>query len=410
MSIAAIAGASYLVDCGSYDDHRHDTSADDTWDASGSDKDAGGDADANVGESDAGDNENDAGSNTDGGINEEFIKVWGDTPCPIDFSLTTPNEALANQDDICLLLGPWDIARLAGGGSMDGPGYGCGIRVEDTRSLGATVCKTPMEFTRGTGDGICPEGYTVASPVVVQADLAAACSVLGAGDIARLAGGASMSGPDADCAISEKDDRQLDSTVCAMLYFMEAQGDTPCPLGWNLVSPATARAKKDAICSKLDTWDVVRLEGGGSMDGPGYGCGVRDEDTRSLGHSLCAKPIAAEPPPDPPQGSPTVTSVPYSEHPASVPVEMAVVCMTGPNSPIPDGESATCPVVKWGGLTYWAFSYFDNRDSMGIVGYDKAGNIVSQVEKVGARYVWKATVDGNTVTFWGQANATVVFP
>ena len=27
------------------------------------------------------------------------------------------------------------------------------------------------------------------------------------------------------------------------------------------------------------------------MDGPGYGCTIRDRDTRNLGHSVCKKPL-----------------------------------------------------------------------------------------------------------------------
>jgi hypothetical protein len=55
--------------------------------------------------------------------------------------LVTPQEALANQNAYCALLGDYDIIRLANGGSMDGPGYGCKIRYEDRRDLGGVLCR-----------------------------------------------------------------------------------------------------------------------------------------------------------------------------------------------------------------------------------------------------------------------------
>ncbi len=64
-------------------------------------------------------------------------------------------------------------------------------------------------------------------------------------------------------------------------------GDTPCPSGYVPASPQEARANVNAICSQLGAWDIVRLAGGGSIDGPGYGCGIRDYDTRGMGHAVC---------------------------------------------------------------------------------------------------------------------------
>lgn len=39
--------------------------------------------------------------------------------------------------------------------------------------------------------------------------------------------------------------------------------------------------------SGMGTWYIVRLSDGGSVDGRGYQCRSRDEDTRSIGHVLC---------------------------------------------------------------------------------------------------------------------------
>ncbi|WP_437945037.1 hypothetical protein WME98_29205 [Sorangium sp. So ce296] len=214
-------------------------------------------------------------------------RVVGDTACPTGYSLATPAEALANQAAVCSKLGTWDIARLSGGGSMDGPGYGCGIRSTDTRSLGHSVCKQAVQFTRGIGDGVCPSGYTVANSMVARANQSSICSTLGTWDIARLAGGGSMDGPGYGCGIRDADSRSLGNTVCVQLDFVRPVGDKPCPAGSALISPQEARARQAELCGKLGTWDIARLDGGGSMDGPGYGCAIRDSDTRTLGNALC---------------------------------------------------------------------------------------------------------------------------
>jgi hypothetical protein len=85
---------------------------------------------------------------------------------------------------------------------------------------------------------------------------------------------------------------------------------------------------------------------------------------------------------------------------------MKVTCTQGPGT---GAMAATCPVIQWGGYTYWAFSYSDNRVSMGIVAYDAAGKVVAQWEKSGSRYVYAITVDstGRNVTFAGQSDAKI---
>ncbi len=213
--------------------------------------------------------------------------VVGDTTCPTNYSLATKDEAQANQGAICGQLGTWDIARLSGGGSMDGGGYGCGVRSLDTRGLGNSVCKKPVAFLDGVGDGVCPSGYTKANSMVARANSSAICSTLGTWDVARLAGGGSMDGPGYGCGIRDSDARNLGNTVCVQLSFVKKYGDASCPAGSALISPQEARARQSELCSKLGTWDIARLDGGGSMDGAGYGCGIRDFDNRSLGNSIC---------------------------------------------------------------------------------------------------------------------------
>ncbi|MBL8916849.1 MAG: serine/threonine protein kinase [Archangium sp.] len=55
------------------------------------------------------------------------------------------------------------------------------------------------------------------------------------------------------------------------------------------VTVAEARAHAQRLCALLEQWDIARLAGGGSMDGPGYQCKVRERDPRDLGVSLCRR-------------------------------------------------------------------------------------------------------------------------
>jgi hypothetical protein len=213
-------------------------------------------------------------------------QVVGDTACPSGYSLATLDEVLANQDAACNQLDTWDIARLSDGGSISGPGYGCKVRRRDTRDLGHAVCKKPMKLTRETGDGVCPSGYTVANTMVARANAALICNYLGPWDIVRLSDG-SMSGSGYGCTTRARDTRSLGHTMCVELDFVKVIGDKPCPAGTALLSPRMARARKAELCNELGPWDIGRLDGGGSMSGSGYGCKIRDRDTRPLGHALC---------------------------------------------------------------------------------------------------------------------------
>jgi hypothetical protein len=69
-----------------------------------------------------------------------FFRVTGET-CPIFSTLVTYKEAVENQALLSKKLDTWDIAKLADGGSMDGPGYNSKIREKDDRSFGHALCK-----------------------------------------------------------------------------------------------------------------------------------------------------------------------------------------------------------------------------------------------------------------------------
>ena len=99
-----------------------------------------------------------------------------------------------------------------------------------------------------------------------------------------------------------------------------------------------------------------------------------------------------------------------------------VITMPAPDGPTPDGmkvaslagpdilqPAPACPVLAIGSFTLWPMSYIDNRVSFGMVMYDPLWEIVQQVEKPGARYIYQITTDENaqTVSFVGQANQAV---
>jgi hypothetical protein len=71
--------------------------------------------------------------------------------------------------------------------------------------------------------------------------------------------------------------------------FAVSNTDGSCPTGYQLATPQQARAQVQRACGVLGEWYIARLAGGGSMDGRGYQCKIRDADTRSLGNSLCSK-------------------------------------------------------------------------------------------------------------------------
>lgn len=95
--------------------------------------------------------------------------------------------------------------------------------------------------------------------------------------------------------------------------------------------------------------------------------------------------------------------------PPPVPAGLKVACLTGPNVLT---SSKTCPVVKYKGITTWAFSFIDNRVSMALVSYDASNKVVRNVTMNGARYVWNmiSSVHTKTVLIEGQSNQRFTVP
>jgi hypothetical protein len=74
--------------------------------------------------------------------------------------------------------------------------------------------------------------------------------------------------------------------------------------------------------------------------------------------------------------------------------------------------SPTSEVIKWKGLTYWTFTYNNNRDVTAIIAFDSFNKFAGRFEMGGARYVSKITIDHafETITLHGQGGQTITFP
>lgn len=100
---------------------------------------------------------------TAAGVSAQDFKVFpGDNACGAGYRLATYAEASGQRQAACAVLGEWYIARLAGGGSMDGPGYQCKTREKDDRQLGHSLCVPGLDTgyyyrltTQFRGDDMC---------------------------------------------------------------------------------------------------------------------------------------------------------------------------------------------------------------------------------------------------------------
>ena len=222
----------------------------------------------------------------------DFLRANGDSPCASG-SFVTVKEARQVTQTLCRQLNTWDIARLANGASLSGPGYGCEIKRKDDRKLGHSLCKRNPAFFTMSGDAkaysrVCAnQNAVLVNMLEYQANKTQACNRMGQWYIARIEGGASVDGPGYSCKSRKGDSRDLGHSLCAKYTYSRPSAGASCRPGFKLATPNQVRRSNSAACSKLGQWDIVRLAGGGSMDGPGYGCKVRLKDTRPLGHSLC---------------------------------------------------------------------------------------------------------------------------
>ena len=98
--------------------------------------------------------------------------------------------------------------------------------------------------------------------------------------------------------------------------------------------------------------------------------------------------------------NPVVASIPRVQAPA-IPDDLVYATMIGPDSLT---MTANSPVLRYGGVTYWAFSFLANDDAMAIVAYTAAGVQRQRWDRGIARYLWQITTDpvARTVSFHGQ--------
>ena len=102
---------------------------------------------------------------------------------------------------------------------------------------------------------------------------------------------------------------------------------------------------------------------------------------------------------------PVIRVVPTASHPA-VPPELKIDPATGPTAS--DLASET-QVLTLGNYTYWAADYVDDRLSMCLLAFDADDRLIRQLEKTGARRMWKMTLDeeGQAITYHGESNRTI---
>ncbi|ABE54985.1 hypothetical protein Sden_1701 [Shewanella denitrificans OS217] len=60
-----------------------------------------------------------------------------------------------------------------------------------------------------------------------------------------------------------------------------------CPAGFRLGTLPSQAIQRQAMCDQMSPWDIAKLAHQGSISGSGYGCTVKQHDTRSLGHAIC---------------------------------------------------------------------------------------------------------------------------
>ncbi|WP_437533366.1 hypothetical protein WME79_06500 [Sorangium sp. So ce726] len=144
----------------------------------------------------------------------------------------------------------------------------------------------------------CPVGYTPLTPADAFWTFFASCNELPYSGVFRIADGGSIDGPWNNCQQHANDTRELNYTLCKPNYqlfdidgttFAVVRGGDQCLEGFEHVDFATVAAYSDEICTHVGYWGIARIGGGGSIDGPGYGCGFRATDSRQLGDAICVE-------------------------------------------------------------------------------------------------------------------------
>jgi hypothetical protein len=106
------------------------------------------------------------------------------------------------------------------------------------------------------------------------------------------------------------------------------------------------------------------------------------------------------------EGVPSVEMSPATEGDQLVKPNIAkVVCLDS----ITEASSTSCPVIKWGDLTYWIYSDYSNYSMFNVSVYNQYGALINHKIFSGSRYIKEITVDSeNSLVFLkGQSNQVV---
>ena len=104
---------------------------------------------------------------------------------------------------------------------------------------------------------------------------------------------------------------------------------------------------------------------------------------------------------------PVVQSVPVNGHPP-IPGGMKMdAFFSGSNL----NAAPNTSVLRWGTHTYWVADYVDNRMAMCVLAYDENNQLVKQIPKNGARYMWRMVYDpaNQNVICTGQSDLALKF-
>ena len=104
---------------------------------------------------------------------------------------------------------------------------------------------------------------------------------------------------------------------------------------------------------------------------------------------------------------PVVQSVPVNGHPP-IPGDMKMdAFFSGSNL----NAAPNTSVLRWGTHTYWVADYVDNRMAMCVLAYDENNQLVKQIPKNGARYMWRMVYDpaNQNVICTGQSDLALKF-
>ncbi|MDP5210108.1 hypothetical protein [Microbulbifer sp. 2205BS26-8] len=155
---------------------------------------------------------------------------------------------------------------------------------------------------------VCPEDSFIVSYTEVLNNADEFCALLNDGDTVALSDGASLERTGFNCQLSESDSRQLTRALCKVqtfkpyvaniqsviegAYVERFDPERNCGGRGVPIRYEEAIANRNQLCDLLDNWDIAfiatsNLGVPGSMDGPLYGCTIREVDTRPLSATLC---------------------------------------------------------------------------------------------------------------------------